>query len=196
MLWRLSRACRFENFWAYSTGLTNVEVELEIVDTWSGQRKRVRTALGETFGPVFDSGSFEVCESAGAVAPPRPAAANSAGTTVLPLLGGRFTATATWETRDGRSGEGWGVPISGDAGYFWFFAPSIVEVLVKMVDACGYPGFDNFWVFAGGLTDVAVRLTVHDSWSGATVSHLNVQGAAFSPLLETGELQVCGAAPP
>lgn len=186
----------FENFWAYSTGLTNVEVELEIVDTWSGQRKRVRTALGETFGPVFDSGSFEVCESAGAVAPPRPAAANSAGTTVLPLLGGRFTATVAWETRDGRSGEGQAVAIADDSGYFWFFAPSIVEVLVKMVDACGYPGFDNYWVFAGGLTDVAVRLTVHDTWSGATVSYLNLQGAPFSPLLETGALRVCGAAPP
>lgn len=186
----------FENFWAYTTGLTNVEVELEIVDTISGERRRIGTALGEAFGPLFDSGSFAVCDGAGAVPSPRPAAASTAETTVLPLLGGRFTATAAWETRDGRSGEGWAVAISGDAGYFWFFAPSIVEVLVKMVDACGYPGFDNFWVFAGGLTDVAVRLTVHDSWSGATVSHLNVQGVAFSPLLETGALQVCDAAPP
>ena len=186
----------FENFWAYTTGLTNVEVELEIVDTVSGERQRIRTALGEAFGPLFDSGSFAVCDGAGAVASPRPAAASTAETTVLPLLGGRFTATASWETGDGRSGEGRAVAISGDSGYFWFFAPSIVEVLVKMVDACGYPGFDNYWVFAGGLTDVAVRLTVRDGWSGATVSHLNLQGAPFTPLLETGALRVCGALPP
>ena len=107
-----------------------------------------------------------------------------------------MAATASWETGDGRSGEGRAVAISGDSGYFWFFAPSIVEVLVKMVDACGYPGFDNYWVFAGGLTDVAVRLTVRDGWSGATVSHLNLQGAPFTPLLETGALRVCGALPP
>ena len=190
----------FENFWSYSTGLTNVEVELEVVDTASGERQEVRTALGEAFGPLFDSGSFEVCDGSVAVAPARAAtaprrSAASPASPVLPLLDGRFEATATWATLDGRSGAGQAVAISGDSGYFWFFAPSIVEVLVKMVDACGYPGFDNFWVFAGGLTDVEVHLAVRDTWSGFIVSHHSAQGSPFTPLLETAALRVCSAAP-
>ena len=64
-----------------------------------------------------------------------------------------------------------------------------------MVDACGYPGFDNFWVFAGGLTDVEVQLTIRDTWSGRIVSHHNPRGAPFTPLLETGALRVCGVDP-
>lgn len=52
------------------------------------------------------------------------------------------------------------------SGYFWFWRDLYPEVLVRMVDACGAPGFDNFWLLAGGLTDVEVHLTVTDSWSG------------------------------
>ncbi len=187
----------FENFWAYSTGLTNVEVELEVVDTWSGERQNVRTALGEAYGPLFDSGSFHVCDGGG-MTPPRAAARvlpPAAPSGILPLLDGRFDATATWAKLDGTTGDGQAVAISSDSGYFWFFAPSIVEVLVKMVDACGYPGFDNFWLFAGGLTDVEVHLSVRDTLTGEVVTHDNPQGHPFTPLLETGSLRVCLAAP-
>ena len=185
----------FENFWAYSTGLTNVEVELEVVDTLSGARKLVRTALGEAYGPLFDSGAFQVCEVGGGIAGSGFAAtlatANAASTSVLPLLDGRFEARATWEKRDGTTGVATAVALAADSGFFWFFDSAIVEVLVKMVDACGYDGFDNFWVFAGGLTDVEVHLIVTDTWSGEVVRHDNFQGQPFPTLLETGKLRVC-----
>jgi len=189
----------FENFWAYSTGLTNVEVELEVVDTLSGERKIVRTALGEAYGPLFDSGSFQVCAAGGGSAASGPASAPVAGagsSTVLPLLDGRFEARASWRKRDGTTGLAAAVPLAGDSGFFWFFDPAIVEVLVKMVDACGFDGFDNFWVFAGGLTDVEVHLEVTDTWSGEVVRHDNLQGRPFASLLETGKLRACEAAPP
>jgi ELWxxDGT repeat protein len=186
----------FENFWAYSTGLTNVEVELEVVDTSTGERKVVRTALGEAYGPLFDSGSFQVCAFGGAGAGGAPAPASAADavlSTVLPLLDGRFEARASWRKRDGTTGVATAVPFTADSGYFWFFDPAIVEVLVKMVDACGFEGFDNFWVFAGGLTDVEVHLEVTDTWSGEVVRHDNLQGQPFPTLLETRKLRVCAA---
>ena len=182
----------FENFWAYSTGLTNVEVELEVVDTLSGARKIVRTALGEAYGPLYDSGSFQVCGFTGAPASSPPGVSvPPQSATVLPLLGGRFEASATWRKRDGTGGTAAAVPFADDSGYFWFFDAEIVEVVVKMVDACGFDGFDNFWVFAGGLTDVEVHLTVTDTWSGEVVRHDNLQGQPFPTLLETGRLRVC-----
>ncbi len=193
----------FENFWAYSTGLTNVEVELEVVDTVTGERREVRTALGETFGPLYDSGSFEVCNFGGASTggprePVRAAAgeaSSDASRNVLPLLDGRFAATATWRKRDGTTGAATAVPFAADSGYFWFFDAAIVEVLVKMVDACSQDGFDNFWVFAGGLTDVEVHLTVTDTWTGEVVRHDTRQGQPFPTLLETGKLRVCAGRP-
>ncbi len=183
----------FENFWVYSTGLTNVEVELEVVDSWSGERKRVATGLGEPYLPDFDSGAFQVCTSV-PLPPHLPEAPEI--TTVLPLLGGRFEATATWTTAAGDTGSGYAVPLSADSGYFWFFAPETLEILVKMVDACGEPGFENFWLFAGGLTDVQVHLSVRDSWSGQVVLHDNPLGHPFTPLLETGRFRVCDVPQP
>ncbi len=182
----------FENFWAYSSGLTNVEVDLEIVDTVSGERTRIRTRLGEAYGPLFDSGSFQVCAAAApTTAAPAALPPTAGSSTVLPLLDGRFEARASWQKRDGTTGVANAVQLAADSGYFWFFSPESVEVLIKMVDACGFEGFDNFWVFAGGLTDVEVHLEVTDTWSGEVVRHDNVQGNPFHPLLETGRLRVC-----
>lgn len=56
------------------------------------------------------------------------------------------------------------VQLTGDTGYFWFFNASNVELVVKVLDACH---FGRFWVFAGGLTNVDVDLTVTDTATGA-----------------------------
>ncbi len=59
-------------------------------------------------------------------------------------------------------GSGRATALSADAGYFTFFEEGNVEVLVKVHDACIAP-FERFWVFAAGLTDVEVTLTVADT---------------------------------
>ena len=73
--------------------------------------------------------------------------------------------------------------LTDDSGYFWFFAASNIELVVKVLDACS--GFQHFWVFGGGLTDVQVRLTVEDTASGAVRIYDNAQGTAFPPLQDT-----------
>ena len=40
-------------------------------------------------------------------------------------------------------------------------SPLPPEMAEKVVDGCAVNG--RFWVFAGGATDVGVKLTVHDS---------------------------------
>ncbi len=59
-----------------------------------------------------------------------PGAAN------LCVAGGRFKVEMSWRTRDGRTGAGQAVPLTGDTGYFWFFDPANVEAVVKVLDAC------------------------------------------------------------
>ena len=67
--------------------------------------------------------------------------------------------------------------------------------MVKVLDACVEP-FNHFWVFAAGLTNVEVALTVTDTWAGVEWTYLNPLGEAFPPILGTDALPTCGAAPP
>jgi hypothetical protein len=84
------------------------------------------------------------------------------------------------------------VALTGDTGYFWFFNASNVEAVVKVLDACTFN--QRFWVFAGGLTDVQVDLTVTDTASGAVRTWRNPQGTPFQPIQETSAFATCGAA--
>ena len=85
--------------------------------------------------------------------------------TALCLNGGRFRVEAEWRTPQGRTGRARAVPLTADTGYFWFFGAANVEAVVKVLDACTAPT-PRFWVFAAGLTDVEVDLTVADTASG------------------------------
>jgi hypothetical protein len=107
----------------------------------------------------------------------------------LCLQGGRFQATATWRTADGGSGVGQAEPLTADSGYFWFFQPTNVEVLVKVLDACSFD--PHKWVFAAGLTNVEVILTVTDLQTGASRSYTNPQGLAFQPIQDTSAFETC-----
>lgn len=114
------------------------------------------------------------------------------GATSLCLANHRFKVEAAWRTSDGRTGAGQAVVLTGDTGYFWFFDASNVEAVVKVLDACTFN--QRFWVFAGGLTDVQVDLTVTDTASGAVRTWRNPQGTAFQPIQDTGAFATCGAA--
>ena len=54
-----------------------------------------------------------------------------------------------------------------DFGYFFSNDPEW-EVVIKVLDACNFEGFNSFWVFAAGTTDVEVTLTVTDTQAGVS----------------------------
>ena len=105
-----------------------------------------------------------------------------AGPNVLCLNGSRFRVSASFQSPSG-SGTATAVPLTGDTGYFWFFSSNNVEVVVKVVD--GRAVNNRFWVFAGGLTNVNVVITVTDTQTGATQTYTNPQGIAFQPIQDT-----------
>jgi hypothetical protein len=96
----------------------------------------------------------------------------------LPLQGDRFQVTVRWTDHAGNSGDGRAAPLSDDSGYFWFFGPQNVELLVKVLDGRAVNG--NFWVFYGSLSDVAYTLTVTDTLTGATKTYTNPAGQLAS----------------
>jgi hypothetical protein len=107
------------------------------------------------------------------------------------LADGRFKVTAEWATQFGGSGSGQAILPSADSGEFWFFNPNNTELLVKVLDACDLPEFNSFWVFAAGLTNVEVTLTVEDTGSDEVKVYTNQQGAFFAPILDTSAFETC-----
>ena len=105
--------------------------------------------------------------------------------TALCLSNGRFKVKTEW-TKPGAGGAtGLGKPIgiTDDTGYFWFEYASNVEVVTKVLDGCGVNG--SRWVFAAGLTNIEVKMTVTDKVTGAVQTYINTQGNAFAPIQDT-----------
>jgi hypothetical protein len=101
----------------------------------------------------------------------------------LCLNSGRFRVRANWTKPDGTSGSGHAAALTGDTGDFWFFDSSNVEAIVKVLEGCAVNG--HRWVFASGLTNVLVTLTVTDVLTGASRAYTNPQGTAFQPIQDT-----------
>jgi hypothetical protein len=108
----------------------------------------------------------------------------------LCLGGGRFAVEVAWRTADD-SGVGHPVPLNDGSGSFWFFQEDNTEVDVKVIDACGEPTFDRFWVFAAGLTNVEVTIRVTDTEAGQVRTYFNPQGTAFAPVQDTDAFATC-----
>ena len=182
------------NVAVYAAGLTDLDVTLHVADLATGTTVDYHNPLGTGFRLVRD-GPF-VCPSGAATgmggaaasaerapdplrtALPDPRAACTADGTTLCLLDGRFEVRATYTDYGNGSGNGHAVGLTSDTGYFWFFDSSSVEAVLKMVSFCG-SGSDNVAVYAAGLTDVGVSLTVRDTKSGLVKTYSNTLGHPF-----------------
>ena len=144
---------------------------------------------GDTFVPLEHPLTF--LSPAGPIVPALADAAPAEGTEgCLPgarracLQHRRFAVEATYDASvyGGSSGPAEPQLESDQSLKFTFFDPRNLELFVKVIDGCGFNG--HFWIFASGLTDVAVSLRVTDTVSGAVYGHENPAGTAFLPLLD------------
>jgi hypothetical protein len=103
--------------------------------------------------------------------------------TTLCLGGGRYQARSAFRTPQGATGNGVAVSLTGTTGYFWFFSPDNAEVFVKVLDGCAVNS--RKWVFASGMTNVNVTLTVTDTVTGATRAYENPINTPFAPIQDT-----------
>jgi hypothetical protein len=144
-----------------------------------------RVVLGGVFLACFVA-SPGLCWAAsnGPAGPHDAFAACAPDEATLCLNSSRFRVQTQWVTSDGSTGGGHAVALTGDTGYFWFFSSNNVEMVVKVVDGRAFN--NNFWVFAGGLTNVKVIMTVTDTEAGLVKVYANPQGAAFQPIQDTG----------
>jgi hypothetical protein len=142
--------------------------------------------------PIVVGGRLYAVDGQGilrAWAPSQPPAPCVVDATTACLSAGRFSVRTTWRTADGRSGDGQALGLTADTAYFWFFSPTNIELVIKVLDACSFS--ERYWAFGGGLTDVRVVITVTDSHTGVVRVYNNPLGSSFQPLLDTNAFATC-----
>jgi CSLREA domain-containing protein len=129
-------------------------------------------------GPRCDAGAFEVT------------AACVPGELTLCLNGGRYKVTATFRaTANDTPQPARAVTLTDDTGYLYFFNPKNVEATIKVLNGCGVNG--RYWVFASGMTNVEVMLTVTDTRTGAVKNYTNPLNRPFRPIQDTVAFNTC-----
>jgi hypothetical protein len=110
----------------------------------------------------------------------------------LCLAGGRFAVTVEWTSRDGKSGVGHPLPLTAEAGAFWLSRPASLEVMARMLDACGRNG--RFWFFLAGVTNpnLGVTVRVREVATGVARTYTNPVGKLFQPVRDV-ETFACAA---
>jgi photosystem II stability/assembly factor-like uncharacterized protein len=181
-----------QSFWTFAGGLTDVQAVLTVRDTLTGGVKTYTNPQGRAFQPIQDVDAFPACNvlsnAAPAVEAPIPSSRSVSGSSLL-LNEDRFKVDVTWEIPDGTQGTGVPVALTSDTGYFWFFAPGNVEMVIKVLRGCGVNG--SYWVFAGGLTNVKTVLKVTDTVTGKVRTYVNPQNTSFQPIQDVDAFAVC-----
>jgi hypothetical protein len=110
--------------------------------------------------------------------------------TALCLADGRYRVEASFRTSGaGAHQPAQTLPLTSDTGAFWFFGADNLELVVKLLDGCQLN--DSFWVFAAGLTNVAVRLTVTDTWTAESKTYEHQAGTPYPVLQDTQAFAGC-----
>jgi len=93
--------------------------------------------------------------------------------TTLCLNNSRFRLSVAWKNPydGGTTGVGTAVPLTSDSGYFWFFASSNIELVIKVLDGRAVNG--KFWVLYGALSDVEYTITITDTQNGNVKTYFN-----------------------
>lgn len=197
--------CRdFGHFWVFAQGIPGF---LRVRDRFAATSKIYNDPEGPSW--LADLAAFATCDTPlPAPSPASRAAARTAaqqeenppmaetcgeeetGPDALCLLG-RFRVEAEWQSFTGARGVAKPLAIDDKTGAFSFFAPGNLELMVWMKDTCSEFRLPRFWVHAGGVTDVAVELTVTDTRTGARRSYFNPLGVPFGSVLDYDAFATC-----
>lgn len=163
---------------------------------WTGQFATLNGAPLPQHGGVIAgaaAGSYQLAVNGAPAASAELPAVQCTGAPFLCLASDRFRVQVQWTLPSGESGDGQPVALSDDTGYFWFFDPAAVELVVKMVDGRALNGC--FWIFYGALSNVSYTLTVTDTVTGAVNAYVNPPGQLAS-VADTTAFLGTGNAPP
>lgn len=106
------------------------------------------------------------------------------------VVKGRFRISATWRDFQGQTGSGTFVPLGSDeTGILWFFTPSNFELMIKVINGCGFN--NRYWVFYAALTNVEFHVTVLDTWTGVSKTYDNALGVSAPAQTDSNAFATC-----
>ncbi|MEO1368067.1 MAG: hypothetical protein AAFX50_12905, partial [Acidobacteriota bacterium] len=186
--------------WVFAAGITNVDFEIQVADRQTGELRQYYNYLGENAPAITDTEAFRCSPSEGSNAANPPADSLprldtvGCGSEDDPALclgpDGRFRVSARWRDFDDRRGPA--APVSfatDDSGLFTFFSPDNWELMVKVLDGCGFN--DRIWIFGAGTTNVEFDLVVTDQETGATRTYRNPLGRPAAAIIDTSAFDAC-----
>ncbi|MEZ5312767.1 MAG: hypothetical protein R2862_03485 [Thermoanaerobaculia bacterium] len=100
------------------------------------------------------------------------------------LVNGRFVIVVSYQGFVGPPARAFSCRMTNSAGYFFFFDRTNIEIPVKMLNACFGGNPASHWVFAAGLTNFAVEITVFDLFTGIQKSYRNSLGQTFNTQID------------
>lgn len=173
-------------YWVFFAALTDAQYILTVTDAGGTETKSYvdpgRTVVTDTMAlDTCTDGAAPAAESVTVPPPevflaedaPAPLLAPCASdATTLCLLGDRFEVVVDWMNGMSGTGMGQAEPVTSHSGAFWFFSPSNLELVVKIVETC--PAFE---VHFAGFTDLEYTLQVTDTATGAMQSYVNSPGS-------------------
>jgi len=102
----------------------------------------------------------------------------------------RFRLRVSWRDFEDGTGEGTALPFgTDDSGLFWFFDDDNWEMLVKVIDGCGFNG--HYWLFSAATTNVEYTLTVTDTLTGEVATYTNPLGVRADAITDTEAFATC-----
>ncbi len=113
-----------------------------------------------------------------------------AGPNTLCLNNDRFRVAVQWLDFNGNSGLA-SVASCGtaDSGLLYFFEPSNWEMLVKVLDGCGFN--NRYWVFFAATTNLGYQMTVTDTLTNAQKTYSNPVGIPSPAVTDTMAFATC-----
>lgn len=102
----------------------------------------------------------------------------------------RFAIEVDWRTQN-ENGFGSAVPVptAPDSGLFHFFGAANIEMLIKVLNACGLN--DRYWVFYAATTNVEFTVTVTDTQTGRVKTYFNPLNTPAPPIQDTDAFDTC-----
>ena len=165
--------------WIFYAGLSDIETTIRVRDRVAGTERTYTKDAGGLCGDS-DLKAFPLASGSQSVGA-APAGTATAGIcddgdpNALCLLDQRFRVEVDFvDPKDGASGTGHPVAGTDETGYFWFFRPDNLELMIKVLD--GRPVNGRFWVFYGALSDVEYTIRVTDRTTNEVEEYHNTPG--------------------
>jgi hypothetical protein len=163
------------HWWVFFGGLTDLEYDLTVTDSRTGLQKvyhnQPYTLASQADVNVFRDplpGTPE--EGVIVLGAPRSQTACPAGACL-----GAFQVSVEWvDPATGQTHQAAGVPLSEGSAYFWFFDPSNIELIVKVLDGHAVNG--HWWVFSGALSNVEYTIRIDRPDQGLSRTYHNAAG--------------------